>query len=588
MIGDHDQCIKSIWKIRRVSLMSTVVVILTFVSAVFPATTHLWTDGYNSEFEISDFDNFQNTSQIYPVLFRNARQTTKKCGNNQFQCKTNECIENDLVCDGHGDCSNNADENVQQCSHRICQSYLFRCAYGACVDGDALCNNVIDCVDGSDEVFDVCVGINPNYIAIVNVINPTTPPNESVCILPNYPERGRYKVNNKTVTPGTPVNDFTLLNYECEKNYFPTLNFTFCQSGVWNEQAQCIKACKTLSSSTVNFQCSYQGNNVSCNDVMLSGTVVKSTCKTRHIETTSKLRTLKCINGDWDNTMPQCVAECGLEKSLGGGLAIGGYNEVSGGSPWHVGIYRLKYNNFGHICGGTIITNRLVVSAAHCFHDDAAGTILNETNYAVAVGKYYRSYYSELDKNPQKFLISRIITPETYGGHDQNLQQDIAVLLLKGQIKFTDSVHPVCLDLLSNTFQKEQVSPGKLGKGVGWGLTKEGDVNSASESLIAVTIPVVDYATCRGKVPSSFVRYLTVDKFCAGWLNGTALCSGDSGGGLVFDTTERGITRWYLRGIVSVSDLDDTRTTCRKDMYTAFTNVFRHKDFISDLMTEYI
>ncbi|XP_077297588.1 modular serine protease-like [Arctopsyche grandis] len=672
----------NIHKIKRFFLISVVLAILTLMPAVLPATTNLWNRGYNSDFVISNLDNLHNTSEIYPVLFRNARQTTRNCGslrwkckdgsciklenlcdgkpncqdksdeifsschnmrcqsylfqcsygacvdgdvkcngvndcadesdelhkdcmkptvnscsNNQFQCSDRECIDNDLVCDGRGDCADNSDESLQQCSHNTCQSYLFRCAYGACVDGDSLCNRVIDCIDGSDEVLDVCIGINPLYkpVTTPNIITTTTTtteaPGVSSCILPNYPEKGLYLVNGKAPFPGTRVDEFTLLFYECDKNYSPTPNKSaFCLNGNWNIEVQCIRECKSLVSSTVDFECSYQGNTIPCNGQMLSGTVVKSACKTRHIETASNLRLLKCINGDWDYPTPKCVAECGLEKSKGTGLSINSIAEIKGGSPWQVAIYRKTGEIYGHICGGTIITNILVISAAHCFHDDAAGTIMNETliNYAVAAGKYFRSWDSPLDKTAQKSELSNIFKPESYGGHDQNLQQDIVVLVLKTQLKFTDSVHPVCLDLISSSFQKLQVSPGNLGKAVGWGLTIEGDVNSASESLMAVNIPVVDYATCKAKVPSTFVRYLTVDKFCAGWLNGTALCSGDSGGGLVFSADERGTTRWYLRGIVSVSDLDDTRTTCRKDMYTAFTNVFRHKDFISDLMESYV
>lgn len=47
--------------------------------------------------------------------------------------------------------------------------------------------------------------------------------------------------------------------------------------------------------------------------------------------------------------------------------------------------------------------------------------------------------------------------------------------------------------------------------------------------------------------------------------------AGDSGGGLVFNKTEDGRVKWYLRGIVSVgaNKLD----SCDSDKYTTFTNV---------------
>lgn len=246
------------------------------------------------------------------------------------------------------------------------------------------------------------------------------------CILPNLPEHGVYKVKGELLHPGTSVDDETLLSYECDKNYSPTPGkYSVCEKGTWHTDVQCIRElefryiifircgnlrvwkniiwfvefCDPLSSSTVNFKCYYLGSEISCNGKIPSGTVVKTTCKTRHREISHKHRTIKCIDGRWNYFTPQCVAgwtfcfyffikstnfklihvtiiilftnsrlisECGHEKSIGKGLVISGYSEIKGGSPWHVGIYRWRNNILGHICGGTIITNRLVISGK-CF-----------------------------------------------------------------------------------------------------------------------------------------------------------------------------------------------------------------------------
>ena len=56
--------------------------------------------------------------------------------------------------------------------------------------------------------------------------------------------------------------------------------------------------------------------------------------------------------------------------------------------PWHVGIYK----NRKQICGGTIISESVVISAAHCFSQFTNNT--NEIDYKlfqVAAGKIKRS-----------------------------------------------------------------------------------------------------------------------------------------------------------------------------------------------------
>ena len=55
--------------------------------------------------------------------------------------------------------------------------------------------------------------------------------------------------------------------------------------------------------------------------------------------------------------------------------------------PWHVGIYQ----NSEQICGGTIISERLVISAAHCFSMSTNNTHqIDYKTFKVAAGKIQR------------------------------------------------------------------------------------------------------------------------------------------------------------------------------------------------------
>jgi len=52
---------------------------------------------------------------------------------------------------------------------------------------------------------------------------------------------------------------------------------------------------------------------------------------------------------------------CGVPV-LEGGRIVGGQESALGASPWQV-LFRINGN---HACGGTLINNQWIVTAAHC------------------------------------------------------------------------------------------------------------------------------------------------------------------------------------------------------------------------------
>ena len=62
--------------------------------------------------------------------------------------------------------------------------------------------------------------------------------------------------------------------------------------------------------------------------------------------------------------------------------------------PWHVAIYQ----NGEQICGGTIVSERVVISAAHCFSDNIYFMhTFDVKTYKVAAGRIARGL-KELNK----------------------------------------------------------------------------------------------------------------------------------------------------------------------------------------------
>ena len=443
-----------------------------------------------------------------------------------------------------------------------CKKNEFRCGSNECLPGTVRCDNKFDCRDSSDEYG--CV---------------TKPGNEAGCVLPEQPEGGSYELGGCgkpcSKRSGDKVPRNSILTYTCRGNYIlHGSTVSVCVNDTWHNQPSCLKTCPALSSTTVNISCAYQGDEVSCTERVKPRTVATLSCKSSYklpVTNDPGYRTVTCLeNGEWDRYIFRCLPECGIPISQGNTLVVNGFEAKLGLFPWHVGIYNKKADNaYEQICGGSLISNNLVVSAAHCFYDEVYNKARDKSHFAVAAGKHYRDWNAD-ENYVQKSSVSEITLPERYIGARANFAQDIALLKLASPFELTALVRPICIDW-DNVYERKQLQVGQNGKSAGWGKTIAGE---PSENLQELTMPFVPYNQCLAVVPDDFRGYITSDKFCAGRLNGSSLCEGDSGGGLCFDTDGT----WYLRGIVSVSPVKDNK--CDYHSYTVFTSTGYFRDWI--------
>lgn len=100
------------------------------------------------------------------------------------------------------------------------------------------------------------------------------------------------------------------------------------------------------------------------------------------------------------------------------------------------------------------------------------------------------------------------------------------------------------------------------------GLTEN---DTFSSVLKVTTAKIISEDECRQNQKRDFYKYLTYTSFCAGWANGTGVCNGDSGGGLVLQRPNSNI--WEVHGIVSVSPRRLSTSICNPHFYTIFTKV---------------
>ena len=86
------------------------------------------------------------------------------------------------------------------------------------------------------------------------------------------------------------------------------------------------------------------------------------------------------------------VEFCGSTKP-GYTKIVGGRNAKPGNSPWQVVLNRENYSK-GRFCGGVLISQEFVLTAAHCFDKQR-----NFSKYEVIVGEHFRfnlRYYLRL------------------------------------------------------------------------------------------------------------------------------------------------------------------------------------------------
>ncbi|XP_033341642.2 venom protease [Megalopta genalis] len=172
-------------------------------------------------------------------------------------------------------------------------------------------------------------------------------------------------------------------------------------------------------------------------------------------------------------------------------------------------------------CGGSLISERYVLSAAHCFYSVEWGPPT-----WVRVGDMNLERTDDKAKPQQVKIIERLRHPDY---KRPAMYHDIGLLKLKSPVTFDAWVRPLCLPYFVPDTANEKVATA-----VGWGKVDWGDENGSND-LLKVTINLVDNDRCNRSVRDDrVVPRGVIDNWqiCAGE-PGKDTCQGDSGGPLV-------------------------------------------------------
>ncbi|XP_078374806.1 chymotrypsinogen A-like isoform X2 [Oculina patagonica] len=230
---------------------------------------------------------------------------------------------------------------------------------------------------------------------------------------------------------------------------------------------------------------------------------------------------------------------------------VNGENAQQHSWPWQIS---LRVNG-RHICGGSLIDNQWVVTAAHCVERNP-----RPSGYTVVVGAHRRTGTTAVQ---QTFRLRQLFKHESF--NMRQLRNDIALLQLDGSITPSSQVSHVCLPASGS-----RISAGTQCYITGWGKTVGTDQQSAADTLQEAMLPVAEHSAC-SRVNGRLVPVDERSMVCAGG-QGKGGCQGDSGGPFVCN--EGG--RWVLRGAVSWG-----HTECRTDHYTVFARVSSFIEWIN-------
>ncbi|XP_010138303.1 PREDICTED: coagulation factor X, partial [Buceros rhinoceros silvestris] len=222
---------------------------------------------------------------------------------------------------------------------------------------------------------------------------------------------------------------------------------------------------------------------------------------------------------------------------------VGGEECRLGECPWQAVLLNEEGEEF---CGGTILNEKFILTAAHCMNQSKEITVV--------VGEVDREKkeQSETMHTVDRILVHAKYIAETY-------DNDIALIKLKEPITFSEYVIAACLP--EADFANEVLMNQKSGRVSGFGREFEG--GRLSKKLKVLEVPYVDRITC--KQSTNFA--ITENMFCAGYeTEQKDACQGDSGGPHVTKYKDT----YFVTGIVSWGE-----GCAKKGKYGVYTKLSR-------------
>ncbi|XP_014254916.1 serine proteinase stubble [Cimex lectularius] len=226
--------------------------------------------------------------------------------------------------------------------------------------------------------------------------------------------------------------------------------------------------------------------------------------------------------------------ECGVRPLMKNGRIVGGKGATFGEWPWQVLVREATWLGLftKNKCGGVLITNKYVITAAHCQPGFLASLIAVFGEYDIS-GELESK--RSVSRNVRRVIVHRHYDPSTF-------ENDISLLELESPVVFDQHIVPICMP------QDNEDFTGKMATVTGWGRLKYG--GGVPSVLQEVQVPVMENNVCQEMFHTAgHAKNILQSFICAGYANGQRdSCEGDSGGPLMI---EKPNGHWVLAGTVS-------------------------------------
>ncbi|XP_040066288.1 trypsin-like [Ixodes scapularis] len=243
---------------------------------------------------------------------------------------------------------------------------------------------------------------------------------------------------------------------------------------------------------------------------------------------------------------------------------VGGQPADPGEYPWQVSLRKVgRDGRTRHFCGGALINDQWVATAAHCVVTQLGGVVEPASTIKVRVGEHDQN---SLEGEEIQVNAKQIFKYHGYQGYNN----DIALIKMAKRVRLSGRVQPICLP-----------APGEIFEGMncvssGWGATTSGG-GAPSSVLREVSVPVYNNNVCLGPYARKFRINIRNWHLCAGALEGgRGSCYGDSGGPF---QCKRKDGNWALAGLVSFGS-----GCAHRDYPDVYTRVTEFLSWISTTM----
>ncbi len=228
------------------------------------------------------------------------------------------------------------------------------------------------------------------------------------------------------------------------------------------------------------------------------------------------------------------VALAGSRGDPGSEIVGGRMVDDASTYPFMVAVDNTLYDS-PFYCGGALLTERYVITAAHCVANATLDGYYPPDVYRVALGHLNREEIPDKDWLP----VKRIIVEPDYQPAAFFLGYDVALLELVDPVK---GVEFVTLPKAGDRSGERTGDPLTV---LGWGVKYQ--IGPDSARLRQVTLKVGKAKTCKQQSIDYLGEPYTISLLICVGAPGKSFCNGDSGGPLI----ARQGARWVQHGIVS-------------------------------------